>query len=273
MVPPSGSLKASIACHLHCPSFTVSDPYDGITADDSNICVKQLLDIGFTPDQCLMFDHLSRREVLDGLQAYPKQILELHESFLFKLRSNMSAIVEVCWGRCVRERMMQLCNLTPLQLYGPYKNVQIWLEWEADRSQPAQELWRIVRFLVFVQHPQRMLYRRRHTLGVLQDLHLTVAAKLAGVDIDEHFYEISHKPGTYGRLTSWQMRRQQSLSAASTKEISICSPDSKTAGSYISNDAAGLDSFAEFVANLDAVGSRDSSENSEVLQALKYFES
>ena len=71
MIPPSGPLNAAIACHLHCPSFTVVDPYRQDTADETNVCIKQLLDIGFTVDQCLLYDHLPRREAVDGLQLYP----------------------------------------------------------------------------------------------------------------------------------------------------------------------------------------------------------
>ncbi|KAK0757262.1 hypothetical protein N5P37_009980 [Trichoderma harzianum] len=68
LIPPSGSLYSPVACHLHCPSFTVIDPYSQETADESNVCIKQLIDIGFSPDRCLLYDHLSRREALDGFQ-------------------------------------------------------------------------------------------------------------------------------------------------------------------------------------------------------------
>lgn len=116
LIPPSGSLNSPVACHLHCPSFTVADPYNQQTADESNVCIKQLIDIGFSPDRCLLYDHLSRREALDGLQFYPADILHIHESFTSELRNRMSAIVDICWGACVRDRMQQIHNLTPFKL-------------------------------------------------------------------------------------------------------------------------------------------------------------
>lgn len=106
MIPPSGPLEAKIACHLHCPSFSVADPSIRKTADESNVCIKQVLDVGFTPDKCLIYDHLSRREALDGIQFYPQQVLAIHESFTRNLRANMAAIVDVCWGKYVHERML-----------------------------------------------------------------------------------------------------------------------------------------------------------------------
>ena len=68
-----------------------------------------------------------------------------------------------------------------------------------------------------------MLYGARSTRGVLQDRYLSVAARLAEVSIDEHFNESSHKPGTYGRLTSWQMKRQQSLNGQAISEVAASS--------------------------------------------------
>lgn len=80
--------------------------------------------------------------------------------------------------------------------------MEIFLEWEReDRREEGS--WRIIRFVVFVQHPQRMLYGSKHTRGALQDLHLSVISKLAGFEIDDEFYHKTHKPGTYGKLTKW----------------------------------------------------------------------
>jgi hypothetical protein len=71
----------------------------------------------------------------------------------------------------------------------------LWLEWEI-----TGEGSRLARFVIFVMHPEAMLYATRATQGRTQDKHLTVAARLGRIEIDEHFYEITHKPGTYGRL-------------------------------------------------------------------------
>lgn len=121
MIPPSGSLHAAIACHLHCPSFSVADPYKRLTADESNVSIKQVLDTGLTPDRCLIYDHLPRREVLNGLRFYPHEILQIQEAFTDSLRQKVLAIVDICWGSWgsyVRERMIQTCHLTPLEVQG-----------------------------------------------------------------------------------------------------------------------------------------------------------
>lgn len=116
LVPPSDPLDANIACHLHCPSFSVADPHTQLTADESNVCIKQIIDVDFSPDRCLLYDHLLRGEALDGLRSYPQDILRIHESYTMELRERMSAIADICWGACVRDRMMQIYYLTPLRL-------------------------------------------------------------------------------------------------------------------------------------------------------------
>lgn len=72
------------------------------------------------------------------------------------------------------------------------------MEWE--RSQNGDpELWKSVRFVVFVNHPQKMLYGSNISARMLHEIYLTLAARLAGDDIKEKFYQTVHKPGTYGR--------------------------------------------------------------------------
>lgn len=58
----------------------------------------------FVSGKTFMFDHLSRRESVDGLQVYPQTIIDLHETWLSKIRSNMAAKVEVVYGKKVSER-------------------------------------------------------------------------------------------------------------------------------------------------------------------------
>jgi hypothetical protein len=116
MVPPSGHLDAIIIRNLHCPSFSIADPYNELTVDKTNIYIKQVLDIGFSPDQHIFYDYLSRHKALNGLQFYPIEILRIHESFTTELRKHISAIIDIYRGTCVRERTIKICNLTPLKL-------------------------------------------------------------------------------------------------------------------------------------------------------------
>ncbi|KKP00640.1 hypothetical protein THAR02_07268 [Trichoderma harzianum] len=106
---------------------------------------------------------------------------------------------------------------------GAFKGVEIWLEWEQTHHSD-DGIWKVIRFVTFVNHPQRMLYGSREKRGRMQDLHLTAASRLAGMSIDEQFYTKTHRPGTYGRLTTWQYKRQQSMNASAIAEISSCTP-------------------------------------------------
>jgi hypothetical protein len=64
-----------------------------------------------------------------------------------------------------------------------------------------------------------MLFVAQETKKKLQDLHLTAAARLGGIRIDEHFYEISHQRGTYGRLSKPEQLRQKELNAESLAQV------------------------------------------------------
>ena len=81
---------------------------------------------GFRKGQTLIFDHLSRREIVDGIKKYPKEILKCHEDFVDDIRCKMLAEVEVVWGKCVRLRMQERYRegdneLEPLKLWGESK--------------------------------------------------------------------------------------------------------------------------------------------------------
>lgn len=218
LIPPEGPQNAPIACHLHCPSFSVKDPSLAKTGDKTNLSICQVMDIGFTPKECLIYDHLLRREAVDGLRYYPKDILAIHESYTDQLRQHMGAIVDIVWGRCVRQRMLNTLRLEPLRLWGHYHEVTIWLEWERFNLTGPEEVWRLARFVVFVLHPEAMIYMGQ-TRKRIQDLHLTVAARLGNLSIDEHFYEESHKPGTYGKLLRVEWARQKMLNLESIAEV------------------------------------------------------
>ncbi|KAL1864404.1 hypothetical protein Plec18167_009728 [Paecilomyces lecythidis] len=113
----------------------------------------------------------------------------------------MGAKIEICWGRHVRERMKKLVNLVPFKLWGRFQDVELYLELEDQR---------LIRFVIFVAHPQFFFYhgfftengvRFRATSAKKQDLYLTVASKLGGIAIRQDFYETIHRPALYGQFT------------------------------------------------------------------------
>lgn len=95
LVPPSGDFNWPIAHHLHNPSFVTQYPYHGETADPTTPCIALIMANTFVNGKTLIFDHLARREITDGLVDYPVNILACHEDWLFKIRKNMEAKVEI----------------------------------------------------------------------------------------------------------------------------------------------------------------------------------
>jgi hypothetical protein len=93
---PSGALDSPIAHHLHNPSFYTNDFHGIETADPTNACIDLVMRNGFEKDKTLNFDRLSRREkseVIDGIDHYPPQILNLHEEYIDEVRTHMKATV------------------------------------------------------------------------------------------------------------------------------------------------------------------------------------
>ncbi|GIJ98094.1 hypothetical protein Aspvir_000207 [Aspergillus viridinutans] len=202
LVQPSGYVGAVVACHLHNPTFYVKDPYCQETETKSNPTIQQVNQAGFSSQNCFIFDHICRRDrTEDVLLFYNDKILGIHEDFMLSLRRQMGAKVEICWGRHVRERMKKLVNLVPFKLWGRFQDVELYLELEDQR---------LIRFVIFVAHPQFFFYhgfstesgvRFRATSAKKQDLYLTVASKLGGIAIREDFYETIHRPALYGQFT------------------------------------------------------------------------
>lgn len=70
LVPPSGDFNWPIAHHLHNPSFVTQNPHYGETADPTNPCIGLVIANAFVKGKTLIYDHLARREVVDGLVDY-----------------------------------------------------------------------------------------------------------------------------------------------------------------------------------------------------------
>lgn len=214
MIPPDGPLDAPLSCHLHNPNFNVFDPYSSYGADDSNLSMRQIMSAGFTPDKVLIYDHTFRRDPMDGLEAYPPDVLEIHEGFTSELRNHMAAVVDIVWGAKVRDRMRKTHRLEELRLWGRYKGVSIFLEWELDGHI-------LRRFVIFVCHPEAMIYGEPATLGKKQDLHLEVAAKLARIRISENFYERLFRPKDYKHLAKAELARRNDLNEQAKEQVEL----------------------------------------------------
>jgi hypothetical protein len=71
LVPPSEDFNCLIAHHLHNPSFVTQH---GETLDPTNPCIALIMANTFVDGKTLIFDHLPRREISDGLVDYPHVI-------------------------------------------------------------------------------------------------------------------------------------------------------------------------------------------------------
>lgn len=212
LIPPDGPLDAPLSCHLHNPNFNVFDPRSSRGADSTSLSISQIMSAGFTPERFLIYDHTFRRDPVDGIAAYPPDVLAIHENFTSEVRNHMAAAVDVVWGAVVRERMKKIHRLEELQLWGQYRDVSIFLEWELDVN-------RLRRFVIFVCHPEAMLYGEPETLGKKQDLHLQVAARLAKVSIHENFYEQVYRPKDHKFLSGAELAQRNALNKEAIAQL------------------------------------------------------
>jgi hypothetical protein len=189
LVRVSGSLCSRIAHHANQPSFTTLQPHNGETADETNPCIAMIMGNAFEKDHSLLYDHLLRRdEKSEGLQKYPDDVVKCHEAFIQTARESMEAKVEVVYGAAVRDRMLQRqgYKFDLLPLWGECDDIYIILDRESNYSN-AQQGHRYRRIIVFVAHPQRFFYPKPGECA-RQDKLLAVAAKIAGVNFIERYY-------------------------------------------------------------------------------------
>lgn len=225
LLHPSGDINSPVACHLHNPTFYVKDPYCQETHNGSNPTIQQLNQAGFSSKNCLFLDHICRRDRTDDvLLFYNADVLQIHEDFVLSIRKAMAAKVEICWGRHVRERMKKLLNLQPLRLWGKFEDVELYLEMHGQR---------ILRFILFVAHPQFFFchgsftesgLRFRETQAKRQDLSLTVASTLGDIKINPHFYERVHRPALYGQFDKFSRGLVVQLEAEADTQLRAAFP-------------------------------------------------
>lgn len=214
-----------MACHLHNPTFYVKSPYSRETENQTSPTIQQLNQAGFTKENTFIFDHLCRRDrTEDVLLFYNQDIYKAHEEFMLSFRKKMAAKVELCWGKHVRERMKILVNLVPLKLWRSFQDVELFLEFENQK---------VIRFLLFVAHPQFSFYHGsytdngihfRRTKARKQDLYLTVASKLAGINFNHGFYENTHRPALYGQFNREHRELVNRLEKEADTQLKVAFP-------------------------------------------------
>ncbi|OQD61461.1 hypothetical protein PENPOL_c016G07901 [Penicillium polonicum] len=111
-VQPSGSIKSPLAIHLFNPTFFVADLQSTVTDDPTNPTISLLHDCGLSSDYCFMFDEICRRERTDDcLLFYTEDLRRPHRHFIQKVRENMSATVEICFGEEVFKEIRKTTRL------------------------------------------------------------------------------------------------------------------------------------------------------------------
>jgi len=157
LIKPSGSLSARIAHHLRNPTFAIHDLSVQRIADTTNPYINMLLQSGFNTTNSLFFDHIARRDNVDGFKSYPQSVLTCHERFLEEIRSSMKAEVEIVYGEAIRERMLDTQNFEALPLWGKYKEVPVYLEWQSTEIEDHTAPIKLRRFILFAHHPAAFL--------------------------------------------------------------------------------------------------------------------
>jgi len=178
LVPPSGDFNWPIAHHLHNPSFITQNPHNGETADPTNPCIGLIMANMFVRGKTLIYDHLARHEIVDGLVDYPEHILRCHEAWLLKIQKNMLAKVEILYGRDIQQRVLKICDLTRLSLWGKHSGIAVYLEWMPG---DPESLRKLTRLLVFAMHPQLFLFPWEKKFANMQDHLICIAHHLAGL--------------------------------------------------------------------------------------------
>lgn len=214
LVRPSGSIKSPLAIHLLNPSFYVADAKSTVTDDYSNPTIFLLNQCGLSSKECFMFDQICRRDRTDDcLLFYTEDLLRPHRTFAEKIRANMSAAVEICFGEEVFKEVSKTVCLVRFPLWGLFEPVRLWLELDDSKS-------RMNRFIIQAYHPQFFCRPGRfgkssneffETYGRQQDLAILMALQLAGLSSPSqtHFFERHFVRGGYPRIDAKQSREMK----------------------------------------------------------------
>jgi hypothetical protein len=101
-------------------------------------------------------------EVKDPFVYYPEDILASHEQHLSMVRNHMLAPVEVGYGVPTWKRTQKYLQgrLQPLDLWGSYKGIRLFLEWDSAETADRTSERQLQRFLIAAFHPQNLLKAR-----------------------------------------------------------------------------------------------------------------
>ena len=87
-------LTAKIAHRFRDPGSCTLDARNGNCGDFTNPCATLVMANAYS-ENGILFDHCSRRDMEDPFKFYSEDILSCHEEYLFRIRDNMSASVEI----------------------------------------------------------------------------------------------------------------------------------------------------------------------------------
>ena len=135
-----------------------------------------------------------RREVEHPLAYYSRDILECHERYIMKLRSNVAAPVELIYGKPVWNRTEDIVQnkLEAFSLWGSFEGEH----YISNGNRPKNDVeWDLRRFLIAVWHPQVFTFPFAGKFWAPQDWLCSIAHKLVGIPYWENYY---------ASLTNWQ---------------------------------------------------------------------
>lgn len=184
---------------------------------------------GFSSQDCFMFDQIPRRgRTYDVLLFSNEEVYKPHRDFAKRLRNNMSASAEICFGKDVWKEVEKCTQLIPFPLWGAYKDVRLYLELE--------DMQTMKRFVIHAYHPQffcrpgrgKLVKSSRDflkTYGRNQDLALNMAAQFVGLQVNTKFFETDHQIGRYPRLTAQERRISTELDEEFRTQLRIACPE------------------------------------------------
>lgn len=116
------------------------------------------------------------------MKTYSPETIACHEEWCRYLREHMHAKVELVWGVANRERLTRSLNLSKLPLWGPFKDTELYLEWNVKTERSLRRL------ILFVNHPEFFLHNYDANFAWVQDQKINAAAALASVKVETHFF-------------------------------------------------------------------------------------
>ena len=176
LVKPSGTLQARLGHYLNQPSFsTIQNAYDGETADDSNPCIRMILENGYAENKALIMDHLhDRSHTSEDITEVDSPTLQRHEEFTSEILESLEAKVVIVYSSKVQNRLIAIRDLVHMQLWGEHSEVSIALDLEKNYKF-SDDNYRFRRVCLFTAHPNRIMWQTKGNSALIrQDSILTL---------------------------------------------------------------------------------------------------